>query len=495
MKKKLLALFLVLALALTGCAPAVTSSEESSSDVVSDASSQETSSEETSSEPEQEVEVVESEKHVIVYFANWNLDSKAADAGGEVVSIPWEDVTYVNHAFWAVAPNDGTTETTLEWKAAGNAPRTDWTIVSTSPEADYENTELSEILEGVEKNHFAEYAAMSEKYPDVNIVISIGGWSACGYFSEMAYTQEGRATLIQSCMDLMERYPWIDGFDFDWEYFGGSGEGEGRLPESEDDQGCPIWGLSAEDSVNFAALLKELRAAIKEAYGDENAKLLTACASSSTSWTLPCQNWSIVHEYLDMVNVMTYDGTGTWDTGALHQSTVTQAENAVFALHAGHGIPYEKLCIGSPMYGIDLQLIDAPGREDLACGAAIESFRPAANSDGITQEKIRGWIAEAEYGFNIEWVDGKPQMGETFDSGEVGWHNYYDASRKGVCIFNDDPDSEYYKWYISYENEITLQQKLDYINRMQLGGIIVWESSQDTYEHDLIGQMADNLLK
>ncbi len=495
MKKKLLSLLLAGVLCLTGCAPAVSSSDEASSDVVSDTSSEVVASDDTSSEIQQEPETVESEKHVIVYFANWNLDSKPATEGGEVVSIPWEDVTYVNHAFWAVAPDDGTTETTLEWKAAGKPPRTDWKIVSTSPEADYEITEQSEALPGVEKNHFAEYAAMSEKYPDVNIVISIGGWSACGYFSEMAYTPEGRASLIDSCMALMAQYPWIDGIDFDWEYFGGSGEGEGRLPEGPDDQGCPIWGLSAEDSVNFAALLQEFRAALKESYGDENAKLLTACASASTSWTLPCQNWSICHEYLDMVNVMTYDGTGSWDTGALHQSTITQAENAVFALHAGHGIPYEKLSLGSPMYGIDMLLTKAPAAEDLACGAAIEPVRPAANSDGITQERIRGWIAEAQYTFAIDWKDGKPVIGEITDTGEVGWHNYYDAARKGACLFNDDPESEYYRWYISYENEVTLQQKLDYVNQKQLGGIIVWESSQDTVDHQLIGQMADNLLK
>ena len=28
----------------------------------------------------------------------------------------------------------------------------------------------------------------SEKYPEVNILISVGGWTDCGYFSEMAYT-------------------------------------------------------------------------------------------------------------------------------------------------------------------------------------------------------------------------------------------------------------------------------------------------------------------
>lgn len=38
----------------------------------------------------------------------------------------------------------------------------------------------------------------------------------------MAYTPEGRTSFVESCLDILEEYPWVDGFDIDWEYFGGS---------------------------------------------------------------------------------------------------------------------------------------------------------------------------------------------------------------------------------------------------------------------------------
>ena len=179
MKKKLLAMLVAAGMLLvTGCAPADTApSAEEESSAIAEVES-EVPSEETSSEVEETED--EAVRQVIVYFANWNLDGKDADKGGEAASIPWEKVSFVNHAFWEVAPADGTTETTLEWQAAGNAPRTAFMVKSTDPSADLENSEPSEMLDGVVKNHFAQYEALSEQYPDVNIVISIGGWSKCG---------------------------------------------------------------------------------------------------------------------------------------------------------------------------------------------------------------------------------------------------------------------------------------------------------------------------
>ncbi len=42
---------------------------------------------------------------------------------------------------------------------------------------------------------------------------------------------------------------------------------------------------------------------------------------------------------------------------------------------------------------------------------------------------------------------------------------------------------------------MTLQDKLDFIEQKGIAGLIVWECSQDTYDHAMISQMADNLLK
>lgn len=433
-------------------------------------------------------------KQVITYFANWFLNSKEATHGGEVASIPWESVTFINHSFWYPTPADGTSETSFERRTNGDPARTEFTIASTNPDMDYEDNNPSSIDPSMERNHFAQYAVYSEKYPDVNIMIAFGGWTRSGYFSEMAYTPEGRASFIQSCMDLMDQYPWIDGIDIDWEHPGGSNDGE-RLPENDDDQGCPIWGTQKEDTANFAALCKEMREAFDAKYG-VGVKKITACASASTGWTLPNQDWGVAEPYLDYINVMTYDMAGTWDSVTGHASGLNWVKSAV-VYFMNRDIPATKLNIGAPLYGTGLKMAGQliPGK---IVGTPINKT-VVINKENLLVDDLRAFETEAVSGYDIIIEGGIPVLGEEWDNskGETvfGWHYGYDTGNQGAYLYNDDENSEFYKWYISYENPISLQAKLQFIEDYNLAGIIVWESSQDTEDHQMIKQMGDFLLQ
>lgn len=483
MKKRVFtAACLAATMAMTGCNAVPTGTTEQV---------RETQTQEVSNTKETQTAEVQStgDKQVVVYFANWYLGDKAGAEGGEVASIPWDKVTYVNHAFFAVEPADGSTETSVERRSNGEAARTQFQVVSTAPDKDFEDHTPSDVDSGMERNHFAEYAAYSEKYPDVNIMISIGGWSDCGYFSEMAYTKEGRQSFIDSCIDWMDQYDFVDGIDIDWEYPGGSKDGE-RAPEGDNDQGCPIFGTAAEDSQNFAALLSELRDAMDEHFG-QGVKKLTACASASTGWTLPMQDWASFAPYLDLINVMTYDLAGTWDGVTGHASSMMGAKNAAVYFKV-LGIDLSKVCIGSPMYGTPLLMKEIPDAGQVV-GASIETYKP--NESEIDETQMRGFEDEAISGYSVKQDGTKWVMGDTFDHSGAGWHYAFDEKQGAAYMYNDDESSPYYKWYISYENHLSLQQKLDYINESGLAGIIVWECSEDTPDHEFISQMSDNLMK
>ena len=445
---------------------------------------------------EEEPEEPRVPKQVITYFANWYLDSKEAMRGGEVASIDWEHVTIVNHSFWYPVPVEGSDVSSFDRRANGDAPRTEFTIASTNPDMDFENTDPSAVDPAMEKNHFAQYAVYAEKYPDVNIMISFGGWTRSGYFSEMAYTPEGRASFIQSCIDLMDQYPWIAGIDLDWEHPGGSNDGE-RLPEDENDWGCPIWGTKQEDTANFAALCKEMREAFDAKYG-AGTKLITACASASTGWTLPNQDWVSAEPYLDYINIMTYDMAGTWDAATGHASGLNWVKGALVHFMTKK-IPTAKLNIGVPLYGTAL-MMGGKGelKPDKIVGWPIDKTVKIPK-DNLVVDTLKEFEAQAVSGYEIVMENGIPTLGEKWDNSEEGtikgWHYGYDKQNNAVYLWNDDETSEYYRWYISYDNALSLQAKLDLIEHYNIAGIIVWESSQDTIDHQMIKQMGDFLLQ
>ena len=429
-------------------------------------------------------------KEVIVYFPNWNLGNKAAERSGEVAGIPWDSVTFINHAFFRVEIADGTTESTFDWRAAGNKPRTKFCIASTDPYVDFEDSTPSSVDSSMPRNHFAEYAVYSEKYPDVNIMISVGGWTDCGYFSEMAYTEEGRTSFIDSCMELMKEYPFIDGIDLDWEYPGGSNDGE-RLPEGEGDEGCPIWGGKIEDTENFAKLCKGLREAMDENFG-AGTKYLTACSSASTGWTLPNQNWVIAEPYLDYINAMTYDMAGTWDGITGHCTSLT-AVKGIYNYFATRDIPLEKVNMGTILSATSFYI---KGDMDLAhlVNAEIDPTKTLPNGS-ITMEEIEQFEKEAVSGYTVKYEkDGRAVKDKDFDKGGVGWHFYFDEKAGASYMVNDDPESPYYKYYLSYESPLSLQAKLDFAHKYKMAGIIVWEVSADDAKYPMIHQMKDNLL-
>ena len=125
-------------------------------------------------------------------------------------------------------------------------------------------------------------------------------------------------------------------------------------------------------------------------------------------------------------------------------------------------------------------------------GAPVYEVRPA--SAGITETVLKQWESEAVSGYEINWVNGKPTIGAAFHRGEKGWHLGFDSAARGAYLWNDDPASSHCSWFVSYENPITLQDKLDLIEDLDAAGMLVWECSQDTLDHQMIGQMADNLL-
>ena len=365
-------------------------------------------------------ETTKEEPGVTVYFPNWNIYSDSRNA---VNGLPWDRIDCVNHAFWEVVPQDG-----------------GFAIASTDPWADTDPDNPAA--------HFPQYAACAEKYPDKKILISIGGWTDSGCFSEMALTAESRGSFIRSCIDTLDAYPFLSGLDIDWEY-----PGVEREPEDENDEGNPVVG---DDRTNYTLLLKELREALDRHFG-QGKKILTVCAGASVSYSLCMQDYASLHPYVDRINMMTYDMAGSWEEYTGHHTALrgeASADTAVRYL-LEQGVPAEKIAIGSPLYSHGWKMNELTGE---TVGAAAEAIDDMA------------------------WHELLPLEQSAAPEGTPGWHKGYDREKEAAWLWNDDTASPDYLKFITYESAESLQAKLDYIRAQGLGGLIVWEVHGDSMD-------------
>lgn len=355
---------------------------------------------------------------IALYFPCWNIYQ---DEMQQVKNLPWDILDSIQHAFWKIIPHgEG-------YKIAPSDAYAD--LDSANPHA-----------------HFPQYAALSRKYPQVNILLSIGGWNHSGHFSQMAASEKGRASFIESCLQTLESYPFLTGLDIDWEYPGIPRKGSGQ------DEGNPVTG---DDFTNYTLLLKELRAALDSRFG-KGVKKLTICAGG-TEQILKKQDYAALHPFVDAIHLMTYDLALSSQKKTGHHAPLYGALSADSAVQflLSKGVPAGKLLLGTPLYshgwsGVDFSkgLLHAPAS--------------GKNQGGV-----------------LPWKKVKALEAQAVPENIPGWHAGYDDEAQAAYLWNDDPASPYHGNFLTYESERSLESKLQYLLEKGLQGIMIWESGGD----------------
>lgn len=383
-------------------------------------------------------------KNIVIYFPNW-ATYNAAHHNMSVSMIPWDRITVVNHAFFSI---DSTFKLT--------------TIDSF---ADYEKQfEHSGDWTQTLKGHFGEYRYFKAKYPDKKILVSVGGWTRGENFHAMASTTANRAAFIASIIDFLKKYPFIDGIDLDWEY---PGIDRAKDPGDQYDRGCPG---GPEDKQNFSALLQEIRAAY--AKNDLPEKMLTIAASAGYDKLL-LQEPAVYHNYLDFINVMTYDFHGAWENLTNHHAPlypnpndpsgetptdIKHKYNAAAALKVftdTYGIPAAKLNVGAPFYSRGWKNVNAATGHDglfsAASGAPVGDLDDPQNPGGQNSYTKMKALEQT-----------------------AGYVKYRDSYAKTPYLYNKQQQI-----MLSYEDEISLGERCDFTLSGGYGGMLVWDISND----------------
>ena len=196
-----------------------------------------------------------------------------------------------------------------------------------------------ETLTIKKEDRLKKVAALKNSYPDLKVLLSIGGWGA-GNFSEMAADESHRQKFCQNCLKAVNKYN-LDGIDLDWEYPTSSDAGISSSPEDTD---------------NFTLLVKDLRATLG------SGKLLTMASASNSKYV----DWPGVVPYFDWINLMTYDmGNPPKHNAGLYKSSMTRRScDESVKLHYDKGVPYDKIVLGMPFYGRDDKTLKPFSQDD-----------------------------------------------------------------------------------------------------------------------------------
>ncbi|UJR87042.1 glycoside hydrolase family 18 protein [Sandaracinus amylolyticus] len=357
---------------------------------------------------------------VVGYFSAWSVYQR----NYHVMDMPAEQLTHINYAFLNIQNGR---------------------CVLGDSYADIERAYPGDTWEGgAVRGSFHQLELLKQAHPHLRTLLSVGGWTWSGSFSDVALSDASRRTFAESCIDIMVRYGF-DGLDIDWEFpVSGGLETNTRRPE---------------DRHNYTLLLEELRrqlVARASAQGRGEPYLLTI-ASGQSPEAFANLELPELGRVLDWINLMSYDYHGSWERMTGHNAPMVTAPgdpvgwgvaHAVDGLLEG-GVPADRIVMGVPFYGRSWTGVTGGGSglRQSATGAGPGTWEPGV----------------------IEWKDIAanylPNAGFTQGWDPVGQVPYLYNSSSGVFVTYDDPRS--------------IRIKRDFARARRLGGVMIWELNCD----------------
>jgi len=274
------------------------------------------------------------------------------------------------------------------------------------------------------------------------VIICVGGADSEADF-EAATTNAILPVFINNLTNFMATRDY-DGVDIDWE------------------------PLTTNDAPLFTNLVYSLRSALNHFSGH---KLLTVAAGAYPPYGDPPTNeyrmFADLQNQFDQINIMTYDLSGpyegwvTWfnspiyDGGYRFPSTggLVPSVNGAVSNFIVNGVSPSRLGIGIAFYG------------DVWEGGS------GASTGGVTQPRQ-------------SWADtNAPTMTDTTYASIIAsyyqtflYHWDTNAQAAWLSITNANPNDD---MFISYDDQRTCESKVSYARNEGLGGVMIWELSQD----------------
>ena len=401
-------------------------------------------------------------KRVLGYFTQWgiygrNYRVKNIDTSGSAAKL-----THINYAFGNVRNNIcevGLTIPSNEATGAGGDAFADYSKAFSAAES---VSGVADSWDQPLRGNWNQLKQLKAKYPNIKVLISLGGWTWSRGFASAA-RPENRVAFVTSCVNAYIRgnLPVTDGA-------GGTGAAAGVFDGIDIDWEYPnACGLScggAEDRANFTALLAEFRRQLNLVRPGLLLTIAPGAGVDKIAATDPGQ----YHQYLDFINVMTYDFHGAFEPRTNHHSALFASPNdpstgnvkfynsndAIEAFLA-RGVPASKLNLGIGFYGRGWTNVPNVNNGLYQTGSAA----PGTYESGIEDYKV---------------LKDRPGTIHTDANARATWK--YDGNT-----------------FWTYDTPALITEKMNYVKVQNLGGAFFWEFSGDDPQGTLAKTVGNGL--
>ncbi|MFC7440574.1 glycosyl hydrolase family 18 protein [Laceyella putida] len=297
---------------------------------------------------------------------------------------------------------------------------------------------------GCKRGNFNQLQKLKAAYPHLKTLISVGGWTWSGGFSDAALTDASRTKFADSAVRFVRQYGF-DGVDLDWEYPVGGGLNPGR----------------PEDKQNFTLLLQKMREKLNAAGQQDGKKYLLTIASGASPNYVQNTELGQVKDYVDWINIMTYDFHGGWENVSGHNAPLyvdpsdpSPNKNdfnvaAAVQNHINAGVPASKIVMGMPFYG--------------------RGWQGCKSTNNGQYQSCTGTPTGT-------WETGVFDFSDLENNyiNKNGYTRYWNDTSKVPYLYNPSNGV-----FISYDDAESFGYKTSFLKSKGLGGAMFWELSGD----------------
>ncbi|SDT08171.1 chitinase [Mucilaginibacter mallensis] len=282
-------------------------------------------------------------------------------------------------------------------------------------------------------------AGLKKRNRDLKIVISIGGWTWSGNFSDAVLTDTARQAFAASAVDIVRKYQ-LDGVDIDWEYPAQKGLGNINRPD---------------DKHNYTLMFQAIRQDLDQLEQQTGRKMILSTAVGGFKGFITHTEMDQVQKYVTYINLMTYDyaqdslGVAIHHTGLYGSKKYNATEYSAKAVtdFIAAGVPPGKLVIGIAFYGHGFETADT------------------------VQNGLGSKVVKSMRGGGYTFIKDSLITNKAFKY-------YRDEDAKAPYLFNATT-----KQFVTFDDEWSVKNKCQYVKDNGMAGVMFWEYSSDKKEY------------